>query len=505
MATQVTYDLRIQNVNNFIESLKADAGEPASYVFIGKPTPWPDENKPPVPLNNLESFYSTYQEMLSLRRIQDNETFPMIRRINWRSGTVYDMYRHDYSSANPAYSTATNLGDALYYVINSNNVVYVCLFNGNNLPSIVEPQNESYEPFFTSDGYQWLKLFTIRTQVMYDFSTLNYLPVTTDGANIDTRPRPGGEVTTIVIDNRGDGYTISPGGTPNEVQAYYCRVVGDGEGAVASVRVTPPSVENPEVGQGIGAVRIVRPGSGYSYANLDFTAGRVYASLADLDARANGLDPRGDGTFQSTCIINPCKGWGYDIGRQLLATTAGVFSSFNYNLSDFFPDTTFRQIGILQDVETDNGVPIGSATLSGVYGFKVLEIEGQPEFEIGELIYQQRFNQVLNRTQTAKGMIVGWDEEEKIIRYIQIPSIHVDETDGVLYQFDASTFIHGSISKKVVEPIAYTGSLAGLNFVNGFADTEVKRFTGNMVYVSNITSVQREPTQTERISLLIQF
>ena len=60
MSTQVTYDLRIQNVNNFIESLKADAGEPASYVFIGKPTPWPDENKPPVPLNNLETFLIVY-------------------------------------------------------------------------------------------------------------------------------------------------------------------------------------------------------------------------------------------------------------------------------------------------------------------------------------------------------------------------------------------------------------------------------------------------------------
>ena len=99
----------------------------------------------------------------------------------------------------------------------------------------------------------------------------------------------------------------------------------------------------------MGAVRVVRPGSGYTYATLDFTAGSVYASLADLDADINGLDPRGDGTFLSTVIINPPNGWGHDIGRQLGATTAGVFSSFNYNLSDFFPDTTFRQIGILQN------------------------------------------------------------------------------------------------------------------------------------------------------------
>jgi len=505
MSTIPTLDFRVQNAVNFIDSLYGEEGENDAYVFIGKPTPWPDENKPPLPIGNLQEFFDVYQQMLSLRRIQGNECFSMIRRINWQSGVVYDYYRHDYSFENPAYSMATKLEDARFYAINSNNDVYVCLYNSDNRPSIVEPQNQNYDPFFTSDGYQWMKLFSIKAQVLNDFSTLNFLPVTTDGANLDNMPRTAGEVTTVIIDNRGDGYTINPGGgAENEIETYYCKIVGDGDGAVASVQVTPPAVTNPEIGQGVGAVRIVRPGAGYTYATLDFVAGRCYSSLADLDAGVNGLDPRGDGTFRSTVIINPALGWGADLHRQLIATTAGVFSTFNYNLSDFFPDTTFRQIGILQNPDVRDGIPEGAATLSGVYGFKVLEIEGQPEFVIGEMIYQQRFNEELQRTQTAKGMIVGWDEGEKIIRYIQIPSEHVDD-DGVLYQFDASTFIQGSVSNKVVEPLAYTGSLAGLLFENGFADVEVQRYTGNMVYLSNITAVQRQPTQTERISLLIQF
>ena len=101
-------------------------------------------------------------------------------------------------------------------------------------------------------------------------------------------------------------------------------------------------------------------------------------------------------------------------------------------------------------------------------------------------------------------MIVGWDEGEGIIRYVQIPEQHVDD-NGVLYQFDASTFIQGATSRKVVEPTSYNGSLAGLVFVNGFADTEIERYTGNLLYLSNISPVQRQPTQTERISLLIRF
>ena len=504
MATISTVDFRIQNVKNFIESLCGAEGENTSYVFIGKPTPWEDDNTPPVPNNNLESFFKTYHEMLSLKRIEATECFPMIRRFTWQSGITYDMYRHDYSQTNPSYTQATSLDDCMYYVINQNNDVYICLDNNLNQTSLVEPQNQGYDPFFTSDGYQWMKIFSIKQQVLFDYSTLNYLPVTTDGANIDSRRRADGEITTVVINNRGDGYTISPGGTQNEVANYYCKIVGDGDGAVASVRVTPPPVQNPDIGQGIGAVRVVRPGSGYSYATLDFTPGRCYASLADLDAGVNGLDPRGDGTFRNTVIINPPNGWGFDVARQLGAYTVGIFSRLDYTLTDFFTDTTFRQIGILAEPEVNEGIVPKSSTLSGVFGFKVTEIEGQPDFIIGETIYQDYYNQEEQRTETAKGTIVGWDEGNKIIRYIQIPEQDVD-TDGVLYQFQAGAFIHGAQSNKVVEATSFNGSEAGLVFVDGFANTEVKRYTGNMLYLSNITPILRQPTQTERISLLIQF
>ena len=504
MSTISTLDFRVQNVTNFINSLYGEDGVNSSYVFIGKPTPWADENRPPQPKNNLVDFFGAYQQMLSMRRILGNECYPMFRRITWRSGTTFDIYRHDYTSENPAFTGAFKLEDATYYCITSKNVVYVCLDNSNNRPSIVEPQNDNYEPFFTSDGYQWLKLFSIDSQVLNDFSTLRYLPLTSDGANLDVQPRVGGEITTVLIDNAGNDYTISPGGVSNEVPAYYCRIVGDGDGAVASVRILPPSTNDPELGTGIGAVRVVRGGSGYTYATLDFTPGRCYSSLSELDENINGLDPRGDGTFQTTVIINPPNGWGHDLGRQLSATTAGVFSSFNYSLSDFFTDTTFRQIGILQNPETNEGIPDSPNTLSGCFAYRIVEIEGQTDFIIGENIYQQRYNEELQRSQTARGRIVGWDQGERVLRYIQIPEEHVD-SDGVLYQFDSSTFIHGETSKKVVEPTSYNGSLAGLVFVNGFADTEVKRYSGNMLYLSNISPVLRQPTQTERISLLIQF
>ena len=118
--------------------------------------------------------------MLSLKRVVSDDVHNMIRRINWTSGLVYDMYRHDYSSGLVAHSGATNLYDANYIVITQNNSVFACLDNNGNSVSTVEPQNNNDTPFYTSDGYQWIRLYTIEASVATNKSTNLLFPVATD-------------------------------------------------------------------------------------------------------------------------------------------------------------------------------------------------------------------------------------------------------------------------------------------------------------------------------------
>ena len=85
MATANTNDLRIHNTRNFIEALHSPEGEFRGYVFLGRTTPWEVDNEtqeevPPSPTSSIEEFYRTYQEMISMKHIEQGDVFYMIRR-----------------------------------------------------------------------------------------------------------------------------------------------------------------------------------------------------------------------------------------------------------------------------------------------------------------------------------------------------------------------------------------------------------------------------------------
>lgn len=499
----------------------------SSYVFIGRPMPWEfdmtrpvqpgvvsGEEVPPVPDNSYREYYETSDQMLSLKRIDPNKCYHMIPRLKWESGLVYDMYRHDYTLYNRSYTNASNLYDAKFIVINQNNDVYACLSNNDNAQSTVEPTflNGSSNPQYTSDGYQWLFLYGLNERVLRNYATQNYMPIyNDDGSSLESNPLPEGSIYTVSIVSRGLGYTNSPGAVPNEVPFYFCNIVGDGTGAVCRLTILDGRVFD---------VRVVRPGSGYTYATVDFTPGRVYRTLSDLDARQDGLNPRGDGTFRSDVIISPPGGWGYDFASQLGGTRVGVFSSLNYNQLDFLPDTTFRQIGIIQNIDTDSE----EDTLSAHYRVKVIEDLASEEygpstrdidFIVGETIYQTT---TLVRpdgtphTFTAKGTVAGWNKVDNIISYIQDPKHHTDD-DGVLYRFslDAKITTKRELTfpnerDKVVTPdVSFNGSYISQDFVNGYAEPEFIKYTGEMIYLTNLSPIKRHSTQTERVSLIISY
>lgn len=505
MATIKTNDSRTLNARNMIESFVDCEGNPNAYMFIGGTNPWENENEPPLPTNNLKEYYEVHNEMLSLTRINTLDVHYMIPKVKWISGTVFDMYRHDYTPENRSHSGATNLYDAVYFVLSQNNHVYVCLNNNGDKPSLVEPQNVSDDPFVTSDGYQWIRLFKVSQEVQDVYSTLNLLPISGDEVN----PREPGEVHTVLVENPGTRYTNNPEGPIGDVPDYYCHIVGDGYGAVAKVRVRSGGIES---------VEVVRPGKGYTYAKLDFTANRVYKGIAQLDSLRNAVDPLGDGKFSSTVIISPPSGWGYQEDRdlsveenktesihrlalQLSSRTVGVFSSFKSENLDAYTDSVFRQVGILHDVkfalDSEN-----APSLSAVNSIKFSSVT-HDGFEIGEMIEQNTFDEDSNFVK-AVGKVVSYDKENMIVRYIT--------TEYTVNDEGRSLYLSGneSVKGRTTEAVGqvdrqFSEALGGVKFRRGYAAPELKKYVGYLSYLTNQRPIQRVPTQTERVSLTISF
>ena len=325
MATANMNHLRVHNVSAFIDSVR-DENKVNSHLFVGRDYEWENDSDPPSPDNSVGEYLTTQQDILGLQEIQQKDCLPMVRKINWTSGVVYDIYRHDYTKQNLSFSGASNVYDANFYVFAPNRHVYVCLDNNNNRQSTVSPQDLGSDPFYTSDGYLWLRLYQVSISDN-EYLMDKFLPVTDTLVN----QKEKGGVYSAVITNRGFGLDTL-------TTEYYCEIEGDGLGGVAKIDVE---------GGVITGVSVVRPGVGYSNASIDFNNKGGFRNLKDLDNNLNRVYPGGDNTARVTPILSPMLGWGGDIAVQLGATRVAINVR---TLDSIIPsDITYRQVGVIQN------------------------------------------------------------------------------------------------------------------------------------------------------------
>ena len=291
----------------------------------------------------------------------------------------------------------------------------------------------------------------------------------------------------MVINDGGTGYTNNPSGV-NQLLHYYAKISGDGSGAVAKVSVSNGAITE---------VVVTRPGVGYTYAELIFEAGKVYATEGELDLGINGLNPLGNNNLRTTVVIPPPNGWGSNPARELGGTRVGVFDEPDVSL---FPGS-FRQIGIITNPTIKTG-KVGDIITCSAIKLTSDSIPAGNTYVIGETIEQQReIGGVIKR---AKGTVISFEND--IIFYIQTPS-DVD-TDGELVAFGGDTTIKG-LTTDLVGTVDRTETGTGvydtLDFSSGYARGNADAYTGFLNYVTNLSPVTLSTDEQKRITLVISF
>ena len=514
MSAIITDQIRILNAKNFISNV----GVSAYYSFIALPNPsdyqsdW-DVN-PPSPKDNFDQENDYWDTMVALKKINSSDVRQVITKKFWSSGTIYDYYRHDYSRSNPAkISGATNLYSSTYYIINQDYQVYICLQNGTNpdtpdgKPSLDEPMFTDLEPRSagsSGDGYIWKYLYTIKPSEVIKFETSDFIPVPADWAsstaNVAVRNNAvDGSIKIITITNRGVGL-----GTANTT---YTRVPikGDGTGAECTITIDNDSK--------VDSITVSNQGSGYTYGNVDLIAKGV---------------PTGTTRPTFDVIITPTGGHGKDIYRELGAYNVLLYSRIeNDNENpDFITGNQIARVGIVENPESTSGTILSSDKASALFA---LRLTGAG-YSSASFTADSYVKQTVATGTTAVGRVVNYDSNTGVLKYWQDRTVAGFNTVGTAqttpsYGFDLTEFtsspstggsltIIPSSGSNLTINSAFTGISTVINnrtyylgqsFTNGISSPEVRKHSGNIIYVDNRPSITRSSNQKEDIKVILQF
>jgi hypothetical protein len=377
----------------------------------------------------------------------------------------------------------------------------------NGKPSLDEPTFTDLEPRSagtSGDGYIWKYLYTLKPSEVAKFETSDFIPVpanwetSTDNAAVRNNAIDG-SIKIVTITNRGVGL-----GTANRT---YTRVPikGDGTGAECTIIINND--------QKVESIIVSRQGSGYTYGNVDLVSGNV---------------PTGTTIPTFDVIISPKGGHGADIYRELGAYNVLLYSRIeNDNQNpDFITGNQIARIGIVENPRVSSGSLLTSDKASALYA---LRLTGTG-YSSASFTADSYFTQTVATGTTAVGRVVSYDQTTGVLKYWQDRSLAGFTTVGAAvtnpsYGFDLTEFTSSPATGGSLMIIPSSGSNLSINtsfsgistvinnriyylgqeFTNGIASPEVKKYSGNIIYVDNRPAITRSSNQKEDIKVILQF
>lgn len=384
--------------------------------------------------------------------------------VSW-SSAVFNAYDDDLPSQ-------TN-----YYVVNSDNEVFVVIEQSKNTggvaqASTIEPTttlqtaehatNPSYS-FKTSDGYVWKFMYKLSGLAIANFKSTNYLPVKKVGTGATITEEvaqksiqdsaAAGEILSIAIDDGGSGYSSAPTIT----------ITGNGTSAafecdVSSGAIVRVKVDSNGSGEMLG-------GSGYDYAKVSVSGN---ASLRAVLGPRSGLQAEPVEALRSKSIV--------------------VQTDFEGTESDtILTDNDFLQAVLLKDITQQGSTDLFSANTGN--GLDVLRLQtGAGTFTEDEL--------VTGGTSGASARVVH--QEQVGGEPTEFLYIYQDEETGY-GTFDSAENVAGSISgiNRTVTNLALTPVIK---------PADIDRYSGRILHINTLdTAIDRQSGQTEDVKAIIKL
>lgn len=347
-----------------------------------------------------------------------------------------------------------------FYVRNSKDQVFKCLYNFGRVNSQIEPtididgQLPENPYILTSDGYKWKYLYTIPYGLKQKFFTSTWMPVVSDNSVV--AGSVNGRIDTYIIADGGTGYFLNNNESGNSNSLPILTVTGDGSGASITAKVESGVITD---------LNILDGGNDYTYANV---------TVSDSDQLVSG------NVANIIAVISPPGGHGSDPVKELGCYSVMSVVSFEDTESDTIPVGSdsypfdFRQIVLLRDPLLANGEYATGSVYRTTTKFGVTSTGGS-NYVNDEMVYIG--NSLETATMTA--IVVNWDANSS--------ELYVNNIRGT-----------PTIGSAIVGSAATAAIL-------GIEQPEIKLFTGDLLYIENRAKIVRDSNQTEQIRLVLSF
>jgi len=435
-------------------------GNPTSlYAFIGRVTPWDNEINPPVPLQDQYSTKQIFKDIIAAKLITSADISPVIPRIDWTTGTVYDFYT---DTENMFTVGDDQIITKQFYVRNKFDQIFKCLWNNNDNPSTIEPQflPGTFDNTFlvkTADGYKWKFIYSLDAGLKQKFFDTNWMPVPI-GQKV---PNPvsnfsgAGSIDVINMTTVGEGYT--PGGVT-------ITIVGDGQFANATPIVNTAGY--------LYDVSMANTGTNYTFAEVIISVSPEFTTPNIAAVGVASASPVGGHGF------NPISELGCNhvmVAPEFIEGENGLIAT----------DMTYRQIGLLIDPvsqESTSSTPITYAN-NLIYDVttKLFVSPGTGNYVSGETIYQGA--NLATATFTAK--VVSFDALNNIVSAINITG---SPTNNQALVQDPNGPINAAIRTLLTSE-----------------NPDFIIYSGYMAYIENREGIARSPDGTEQFRIVLSF
>jgi hypothetical protein len=417
------------------------------YCFMSRVLPWTNDIDPPQPTQDQKSLKQIYKNIFAVKKINSSGISPVIQRIDWDSGEIYDYYQDDVNMF------AVNSSGTLvkrFYIRNRYDQVFKCLWNNNDADSTDEPffQPGTYGTnniYKGADGYKWKYMYTIDVGRKTTFMDATWMPVPV----VKTAPSPNdtssgyGDIEVINVVTGGSGYDPA-----NSVVNLI--ITGDGTGTTGTISTSNGVITD---------IVVTNPGTNYTFANVSVT------STAGSNA-----------TFIAP--VSPIGGHGYDSVAELGCSHVMVTAEFNGSEGGLIPtDIDFRQVGLLVNPTALSTYP--NPANGSIYKTSTdfVVAPGFGSYTSDEVVYQGSSA----NTATFTGTVLSFDAGSNVLRLIN--------TSGT-QTLNAPIFGASSSTARTVLSVSTPDFIA---------------FSGFMTYIENRESVQRSADGIEQFKFVLGY